>query len=45
MNWLVTATRNDAWARAHRIEVEVDKPEGEQGSYLHTEVFTDGARP
>jgi hypothetical protein len=43
VNWLVTGTRDDLWARAHRIEVETDKPEDEQGSYLHPEVISSGA--
>jgi hypothetical protein len=32
--WQVTGTRKDAWANAHRIEVEQDKPEKERGTYL-----------
>jgi hypothetical protein len=40
VNWLIIGTRDDPWARAHRIQVETDKPEDEQGSYLHPEVIS-----
>jgi hypothetical protein len=30
-----TRTRRDAWAEAHRIPVEEEKPEAERGLYLH----------
>jgi len=43
VNWLVTGTRNDPWARAHRIEVETDKAEDQQGTYLHPDVVDAGA--
>jgi hypothetical protein len=33
--WLVTGTRNDAYANAHPIVVERDKPAAEKGLYLH----------
>jgi hypothetical protein len=39
VSWMVTGTRKDAWANAHRIEVEVDKGPGERGKYLHPELF------
>jgi hypothetical protein len=45
VNWLVTGTRDDPWARAHRIKVETDKPGDEQGSYLHPEVISSRAGP
>ncbi len=35
VSWQVTGTRHDAWANAHRIPVEEDKPEKEQGTFLH----------
>lgn len=35
VSWQVTGVRQDAWAEAHRICVEVDKPEGERNHYLH----------
>jgi hypothetical protein len=31
--------RQDAWANAHRIPVEADKPEKERGSRIHPESF------
>ena len=39
VDWQVTGIRHDAWANAHRIPVEVDKPSGEQGYFLHPELF------
>jgi trimeric autotransporter adhesin len=33
------SNRQDAWARAHRIPVEQDKPAEEQGFYLHPELY------
>lgn len=38
VSWQVTGIRQDAWAQAHRIPVEHDKPAGERGSYLHPEL-------
>lgn len=38
VSWQVTGIRRDAYAEAHRIQVEEDKPEKERGSYLHPEV-------
>ena len=32
--WQVTGVRRDAWAQAHPLEVEQDKPEAERGLYL-----------
>jgi hypothetical protein len=37
VSWQVTGIRQDACANAHRIEVEVEKPEGERGKYLTPE--------
>jgi hypothetical protein len=39
VSWTVTGIRQDAWANAHRIPVEVDKPEVDRGHYLHPELF------
>jgi hypothetical protein len=36
---MVTGIRQDAWANAHRIPVEEDKPEAERGSYLAPELW------
>jgi hypothetical protein len=38
VSWQVTGIRRDAYAEAHRIQVEEEKPERERGSYLHPEV-------
>lgn len=38
VSWQVTGTRQDAWAMAHRIVVEVDKEGAEKGRYLHPEL-------
>ena len=35
VSWQVTGIRRDAWAEVNRIVVEQDKPEAEQGLYLH----------
>ncbi|WP_148210076.1 hypothetical protein [Candidatus Korobacter versatilis] len=39
VSWQVTGVRQDAWANAHRVPVEQDKPGVERGSYLHPELF------
>ncbi|MEU6885633.1 hypothetical protein ABZ918_10545 [Streptomyces viridosporus] len=35
VSWQVTGVRQDAWAEAHRIIVEEDKPEADRNHYLH----------
>jgi hypothetical protein len=37
VSWQVTGIRQDAWANAHRLEVEEEKLEGHQGKYLTPE--------
>ena len=39
VSWQVTGIRHDAYANAHRISVEVQKPAEEQGHFLHPELF------
>jgi hypothetical protein len=39
VSWQVTGVRQDAYAKAHRIRVEEDKPAREKGHYLHPELF------
>jgi hypothetical protein len=39
VSWQVTGIRQDAWANAHRIQVEVDKAPRDQGHYIHPELF------
>jgi hypothetical protein len=39
VSWQVTGIRQDAWANAHRIPVEQEKPEVERGFYLHPELY------
>ena len=39
VSWQVTGIRQDAWANAHRIPVEVQKPERERGYYIHPELY------
>ena len=39
VSWQVTGIRQDAYANAHRIPVEEDKPEETRGKYLHPELF------
>ena len=35
----MTGIRQDAWANAHRIPLEEEKPEQERGFYLHPELY------
>ncbi|HLY16909.1 MAG TPA: DNRLRE domain-containing protein [Bryobacteraceae bacterium] len=39
VSWQVTGIRQDAWANAHRIPVEQEKPELERGYYIHPELY------
>jgi hypothetical protein len=39
VSWQLTGIRHDAYANAHRIVVEEDKPAAERGYYLHPEAF------
>jgi hypothetical protein len=39
VSWQVTGVRHDSWANAHRVQVEVEKPAGEKGLYIHPELF------
>jgi hypothetical protein len=38
VSWQLTGIRQDAWAKANRIPIELDKPADERGLYLHPEV-------
>jgi trimeric autotransporter adhesin len=39
VSWQITGIRQDAWANAHRIPVEVPKAAEDRGLYLHPELF------
>jgi trimeric autotransporter adhesin len=39
VSWQVTGVRQDAFAKAHPLEVEVDKPGSERGFYIHPELY------
>jgi len=39
VSWQVTGVRHDAYAQAHRVPVEEQKPASERGHYLHPEAF------
>lgn len=39
VSWQVTGIRQDAYAKAYRIQVEEEKQPQEQGHYLHPELF------
>lgn len=39
VSWQVTGVRKDAWANAHRIQVEEEKASEERGRYLHPELY------
>jgi hypothetical protein len=45
VSWQVTGIRQDAWANAHRIQVEVDKSPKDQGHYIHPELFGHEGEP
>ncbi|MCD4820319.1 MAG: hypothetical protein K8S23_16700 [Candidatus Cloacimonetes bacterium] len=42
VSWQVTGIRNDPYAKAHRIQVEKDKPAHEKGKYLHPKFYGQG---
>jgi hypothetical protein len=42
VSWQVTGIRQDAWANANRIPVEVDKKAEDRGRYLHPELVDGG---
>ena len=42
VSWMVTGIRQDAWANAHRIPTEEEKPGQERGTYLHPELYGTG---
>jgi hypothetical protein len=39
VSWEVTGIRQDAYAKAHGIKVEEEKPVAERGLYLHPDLF------
>ncbi len=39
VSWQVTGIRQDAWANAHRVPVEEEKPARDRGRYISPEVF------
>jgi hypothetical protein len=39
VSWLVTGIRHDPYAEAHRIQVVIDKPASEQGTYLFPDLY------
>jgi hypothetical protein len=39
VSWQVTGIRQDAWANAHRIPTEEDKPAEKRGTYLNPELY------
>jgi IPT/TIG domain len=45
VSWQVTGIRQDAWANAHRIPVEVEKAKADQGHFLHPELFEHAGEP
>jgi len=45
VSWQVTGIRQDAWANAHRIPLEVDKDASDQGHYIHPELFGHAGEP
>jgi hypothetical protein len=45
VSWQVTGIRQDAWANAHRIPLEVEKAPADQGHYMHPELFGHEGEP
>jgi hypothetical protein len=45
VSWQVTGVRQDAWANAHRIPLEVPKSPMDQGHYLHPELLGHEGEP
>jgi hypothetical protein len=45
VSWQVTGIRQDAWANAHRIQVEADKAPQDQGHYIYPELFGHAGEP
>ncbi len=43
VSWQVTGIRQDPWANANRIPVEVPKPDGERGTYRYPETYGQSA--
>ena len=39
VSWQVTGTRRDAWANAHRVQVEEEKTGVERGHYLYPDLY------
>jgi hypothetical protein len=39
VSWQVTGIRHDRWAEANPLIVEEEKPENQQGYYLHPEIY------
>ena len=42
VSWQVTGVRQDAFARANPLQVEVEKPVNERGYYIHPELYGAG---
>ncbi|MGA7306966.1 MAG: hypothetical protein WBW88_19005 [Rhodothermales bacterium] len=39
VSWLLTGVRKDPFAETHPVQVEVDKPPDEIGTYLHPDAY------
>ncbi len=39
VSWQVTGIRQDAWAKAHPMQVEEEKSVEEHGYYIHPELY------
>ena len=39
VSWQITGVRQDAYAKAHPLQVEEEKSEKERGFYIHPELF------
>jgi hypothetical protein len=45
VSWQVTGVRQDAWANAHRIPVDEEKPDREKGHYTYPELYGHAGEP
>jgi hypothetical protein len=43
VSWQLVGIRKDAWAQAHPLVLEADKPAGDKGRYRHPELMGQGA--
>lgn len=45
ISWQVTGVRQDAWAKAHPVQLEVEKAPEDKGRYIHPELYGHADEP